>query len=254
MSIDGPRARVPDDPAEPRTRPWNDRKMADPPNPAAQLRDRYRGAVLANDVVRDDLWGRDCVGFNVQARLESRARQALVRVQAEIAQLESCLLAVPATAMHVSVDWLLAASSEYDEPKRGLWERHGERWTGELSAITATIMPFTLVYRWLAVTDAAIVAVAEPSEPLQLLRERIRGQLEFPGRSRAMASIVHTTLFRFGEQLSDPERLLLAVEAVDLNASTTVRELIISEELVYPSLSTTVQAHLVLGDSHGRTS
>jgi hypothetical protein len=58
---------------------------------------------------------------------------------------------------------------------------------------------------------------------------------------------VHTTLFRYRGALSDPEKLLAMLE-VDMSADATaeVEELVVSKELVYPSLAAEVLGRLPL--------
>jgi hypothetical protein len=64
--------------------------------------------------------------------------------------------------------------------------------------------------------------------------------------TRNEADLVHTTLFRYGGSLSDPEQFLAMVEDESANATSEVDELVISKELVYPSLETEVLERLPL--------
>jgi hypothetical protein len=58
--------------------------------------------------------------------------------------------------------------------------------------------------------------------------------------------VVHTTLFRYRGPLSDPEKFLAMLEDTSAEAAAEVDELVISKELVYPSLEGEVLGRLPL--------
>lgn len=57
---------------------------------------------------------------------------------------------------------------------------------------------------------------------------------------------MHTALFRYSGALSDPEKLLAALEDASAGATAEVEELVVSKELVYPSLEAEVLGRLPL--------
>ena len=76
----------------------------------------------------------------------------------------------------------------------------------------------------------------------------IRERLRLPSETRNEADLVHTTLFRYRGSLSDPEKFLAMLEEdMSVGATAEVDELIVSKELVYPSLEAEVLARLPLG-------
>ena len=101
-------------------------------------------------------------------------------------------------------------------------------------------------YEHLVATDSAIVALARPSEPVNRIRAMIRERLRLPPETRNVADLVHTTLFRYRGALSDPARFLALLEDTSADAAAEVGELVVSKELVYPSLETEVLARLPL--------
>jgi hypothetical protein len=58
--------------------------------------------------------------------------------------------------------------------------------------------------------------------------------------------LVHTTLVRYRGALSDPEKLLAMLEDASADVTAEVEELVVSKELVYPSLETEVLGRLPL--------
>lgn len=213
------------------------------------LRQDYRALVGSNQVTVAHRWGQPCHAFNVHIELCRRARDGLAAVQDTLAAIEPNLLRCPWSSLHVSVAWLLAVHVDYAESKAAIWARDGAQWVNELAAIAREHDPFKLRYRWLVATDTAVIAIADPVEPVGRLREQIGARLELPEQTRNTAQIVHTTLFRYRSPLADPASLIQAAETVDLDASITVHDLTVSEELVVPSLATAEQARLPLGQN-----
>ncbi len=152
----------------------------------------------------------------------------------------------PQKTLHVSVAWLLAVHASYPVAKDSLWERRGEEWTAELSRIVAQSTGFRITYEHVVATDSAVIALARPTEPVNRIREAIRERLRLPPETRNEADLVHTTLFRCRGPLSDPAKFLSMLADTSAEAAAEVDELVISKELVYPSLRAEVLARLPL--------
>jgi hypothetical protein len=146
----------------------------------------------------------------------------------------------------VSVAWLLAVHASYTVAKDCLWERHGEEWTTELDRIAAQSAGFRIAYEDVVATETAVIALAEPTEPLNRIRQMIGERLRLPSETRNEADLVHTTLFRYSGPLSDPEKFLAKLEDTITGAAAEVDELVVSKELVYPSLEAEVLARIPL--------
>jgi hypothetical protein len=95
-------------------------------------------------------------------------------------------------------------------------------------------------------TDTAVIALAEPVERVNRIRQMIRERLRLPSETRNEADLVHTTLFRYRGPLREPERFLAVLKNTSAEAEAEVDELVISKELVYPSLEAEVLARLPL--------
>jgi hypothetical protein len=213
---------------------------------ATELREVHRERVARNGVRVSPLWARPCRAYNVLIELDPRAKASLAKIQQSLHQAEPNLLACPQETLHVSVAWLLAVHASYPVPKDSLWERHGEEWTTELRRIAAQSVGFRIAYGHVVATDSAVIALAEPTKPVNRIRGMIRGRLRLPPETRNEADLVHTTLFRYRGPLCDPEKFLAMLEDTSAEAATEVDELVISKELVYPSLEAEVLARLPL--------
>jgi 2'-5' RNA ligase len=212
-----------------------------------QLREAHREKVARNEVRVSPLWAQPCRAYNVHIELDPRTKSSLEKIQQSLKQAEPNLLVCPQTTLHVSIAWLLAVHASYPVAKDSLWERYGEEWTTELIRIAAQSTGFRITYEHVVATDSAVIALAQPSEPVNRIREMIRERLRLPSETRNEADLVHTTLFRYRGALCDPEKFLAMLEE-DMSADATaeVDELVVSRELVYPSLETEVLGRLPL--------
>lgn len=213
---------------------------------ATEIREAYREKVARNEVRVSPLWAQPCLAYNVQIELDPRTRSSLGKIQQRLHQAEPNLLVCPKQTLHVSLAWLLAVHVSYQVAKDSLWESHGEEWTAELTRIAARNTAFRITYEHVVATDSAVIALAQPSEPVNRIRQMIRERLRLPSETRDEADLVHTTLFRYRGPLSDPVEFLAMLEDTSADATAEVDELVVSKELEYPSLETEVLARLPL--------
>jgi len=211
-----------------------------------ELREAHREKVARNEVRVDNLWAQPCRAYNVQIELDPCTKASLGEMQQTLQRVEPNLLVCPQKTLHVSVAWLLSVRATYPVGKDSLWERHGEEWTEELNRIAAQSAGFRISYDLVVATDSAVVALARPTEPVNRVREMTRERLRLPIETRNEADLVHTTLFRYHGPLSDPEKFLTMLEDTSAKATAEVDELVVSKELVYPSLEAEVLARLPL--------
>ena len=211
-----------------------------------QLREAHREKVARNEVRVSPLWAQPCRAYNVHIDLDSPTRSSLENIQQSLYQAEPNLLVCPSKTLHVSLAWLVAVHASYRVDKDSLWKRHAEEWMAQLRRIAARSAGFGITYEHVVATDSAVIALAQPSEPVNRIREMIRERLRLPAETRNEADLVHTTLFRYGGALCDPQKLLAMLEDTSVDATAEVEELVVSKELVYPSLEAEVLGRLPL--------
>ena len=213
---------------------------------AIQLREAHQEKVARNKLRVSPLWAQPCRAYNVQIDLDPHTRSSLENIQQGLYQAEPNLLVCPRETLHVSLAWLLAVHASYRADKDSLWKRHAEEWMAELRHIAAQHTGFRITYEHVVATDSAVIALAQPSEPVNRIREMIRERLRLPPETRNEADLVHTTLFRYRGALCDPEKLLAMLEDTSTDATAEVEELVVTKELVYPSLEVEVLGRLPL--------
>jgi hypothetical protein len=211
-----------------------------------QLREAHRERVARNEVRISPLWAQPCRACNVHIEIDSPTRSSLQNIQQSLYQAEPNVLVCPEKTLHVSLAWLLAVHASYRVDKDSLWKRHGEQWMAQLRSIAAQSAGFGITYEHVIATDSAVIALAQPSEPVNRIREMIRQRLHLPSETPNEADMVHTTLFRYGGALCDPQKLLAMLEETSAFARAEVEELVVTKELVYPSLEAEVLGRLPL--------
>jgi hypothetical protein len=215
---------------------------------AEDVERQHAPAVLANEVLVENRWGRPCLAYNVCIRPDSAAVAALSGVQDSVLRLEPSLLRVPGRALHASVTWLLPVHQEFGRPKDELWCQNGPRWMEVLAEAASRTGQFRVRYRHVVATNSAIIAVAEEPNAVSALRRAVKPSLHVPGGHSA-GPLVHTTLFRYARPLRDPASLTRLLGSTTIRAETWVRELLVVRERLFPSLEYEILHRLPLPPS-----
>lgn len=219
------------------------------------LQARFRPAVLSNLIRFDPLWNRSCLAYNLHARPDRACRDRLGAVQHELMDLgEPCLLLCPPASLHISLASFLSVRAAYAEPKEALWARHGRAWLRGLAQLPGRIQPFTVSYQRVVVTDSTVLALAESSPQVNVIRAAVAGLRSTSGLDDVQPTTVHTTLFRFGAALKNPARFLKATERIWIGAQFQVQELVVTREDRYPSLVTQDLGRMSLPPFEGASS
>jgi 2'-5' RNA ligase len=93
-----------------------------------------------------------------------------------------------------------------------------------------------VIFRHLEVTDAAVIAVAEPQAEVRMIRSHVANMLADVGVPSFQPSIIHATVLRYGSSEPRAEALAEAARRVHIESSVPVRQLVLSKETLYPSL------------------
>jgi hypothetical protein len=195
----------------------------------------------------DPLWGKQCIAYNLQADLTDDVRRIFVRAQERLQATGPGLLAGPPATLHISVACLLSVRERYGISKDGVWRRHGLRWTASLRELLAAVPPSEVIFRRLEITDAAVIAVAEPQAEVRTIRSHVANMLADVGVPSFQPSIIHATVLRYGSSELHAEALAGAARRVHIESSVPIRQLVLSKETIYPSLAREVIECMTLG-------
>lgn len=219
----------------------------------ARLRDCHEPGVRRNELKVDGRWKEACCAYNVCIRPDRQAMQQLAEVQDSILRLESALLRVPEHALHISVAWLLPVHEQFPVAKEVMWKDRGASWWEKTCQILAEFGPFTLRYTSIVATDAAIIALAEPTDVLRTVRKEIAAALALPW-DLFRGDLTHTTMFRYGQPLVQPARLLAKLARTALSIELPVDQVYLVREDIFPSLEVEVLSRFRLAPRTSRRS
>jgi hypothetical protein len=197
--------------------------------------------------VADQLWGLECLAYNVHAGLDQEGTRFLAGLASQLDRCGQPLLTPPAHALHSTIAYFLSARARYDRPKQDLWAEHGARWRQRLSILAEHTAPFDMTFERIAVSERAVIALAQPVAQVDAIRAavaRCQGEAAIPGRQ---PDILYVTLARYGPEPVNLEVLRAHASVIDAAGTVRVRGLLLSEEHVYPNLQGRTVAELALG-------
>jgi len=193
----------------------------------------------ASAAILPENWNAACCAYNLYYIPPIEVRSSLHQAAQRLRQIETRMLVVPEHALHTSVGWILPVRFTRLAQYRARWvsdRGHVTRVVGREIEKTPVI---DIHYTRMMWTPTAVIAIAEPAEPVNELRDRIAQQLALP-TPFARGRLVHTTLCRYSTPPTDTTRLARLVDSVLLCQDTTIHELSIVEETRFPSLSYSV--------------
>jgi len=202
---------------------------------AGQLRQAFTSSVQANELRLDEDWGSSCCAYNVYIPLSAQTKNELTRVQELLFKQEPALLRVPRTAMHISVAWLLPVHHDFAITKEEMWVANKQLWQLAMSTTFAEIGEFEVSFNAVIATDAAVIALAEPTGTVNRIRQMLAETLAVPWEI-CRGDLVHTTLFRYAEPLNRPKDFLTRVANIKLTNKVRVKKLLLVREYRFPSL------------------
>jgi hypothetical protein len=142
---------------------------------------------------------------------------------------------------------MLSVRENYGTSKDVIWAQWGGQWGDSLAELVAGLQPFQVRFTRLQVSTAAVAALAEPIPEVDEVRGRAKELLSIVGLQPDQPSIVHCRLARFGASGQDLRALASSARSLRLTTKTSVESLVLSKELVYPSLVTESLVGLHLG-------
>jgi 2'-5' RNA ligase superfamily protein len=201
----------------------------------AKARQAFAATVRANDLRFDQNWGAPCCAYNLYIPLGAQAADSLVRAQEMIGAEEPLLLQVPRHALHINVAWVLPVHQQSTVPKPEIWQASRESWQPAIRRVLAEIEQFTITFRTVIPTDTAVIALADPPVTVNRVRKAVAEAIDVPWEI-CRGDLVHTTLFRYGGPLRQPDAFLARLAGLELSAPVDVSELLLVREDKFPSL------------------
>jgi len=203
-----------------------------------ELREKFEQDILENRVVPDALWNKKCEGYNIQVLLKDlQGIDQFAECQNNIWVGESeNLYQCPISSLHISIAWIVAVQQNYSRDRNQIWMECKTVVLDQLKDLAINFRRFRVRYTGLVATDTAVIAVGEDDGTIAKIREEIARNVDIPPETTNGSNIIHTTLFRYRNNLSNPSEFLRKVNKFPLDVSFDIDHLAVEQELVYPSI------------------
>lgn len=191
--------------------------------------------------------GQPVFAVNLQGNPGGASRAAIAAIQEAVAaEMPAGVFRTPPETLHLTVFPIIWARGDQGADIRRTWAGISADFTRDLEWIADASPAFELRGAGLDVMPAAIVLRFERSPVLEALRERI-SQIRWPsGLAKRCPNLAHMTLFRFETAMPlSPLAEAVAAQAFP-EPRWTVDRLVLSREMIYPSLKTAILAEFDL--------
>lgn len=209
---------------------------------------QHRQKFLDNDIEFDPMWGKPIKGITLQIDLSEKVRDAIGKLQDELAALEpESLLLTPRPIQHISFNQVIYWGGEYNLGHDQTWKGIEEDFLTRFQKLDNKFPSFTISFRKLIpMTSAVIWAAVDNHDEMQILRDTLKTELPFPNETTKENIFIHATVARYKEKLRDPQRVLQLLKKYQAPVDMEVKEIILRKEHIYPSLETTDLARIRL--------
>jgi hypothetical protein len=206
----------------------------------SQLESQSNNDFLENRIDLDTMWGKEIFGVCLQVDLSQPVQDVVVGFQHALEQLEpGNFLFPPRESQHVSVDQVVFWNGDYARGGQATWDAMQSDFVERMHRLDDVEKPFEIVFSKLIATKNAIVLAAyDQTDEFQQLRERLHHELPFPEETTKLNDIIHTTVARFKNQLDNPQAIMDYLHSRHSKIAMTVSQIILRNELVFPSLRT----------------
>jgi hypothetical protein len=155
---------------------------------------------------------------------------------------------IPASCLHISVLWIVAATVAYPLPRLDMWNGIAAPCMIAFRRVVSGLEPFSVRFSDVVATDTAILLLGHDAGQMAVLRRELAESLPLPPQTKNRQDIIHSTLFRYASRPTDPERLWRATVSQRPDIAIDVTDVEIRHEVIYPSLVSESLCRVVLGE------
>lgn len=212
-----------------------------------RLRDAYtamqaenKEKFLQNNIALSHDWNKPIWGITLQIELGQAIKALISKYQMELNELEpNNLLLIPSSAQHISFNQVVFWDGEYARGREKTWEGIQGSFLAEFQKLDHVFPEFDVTFSGLVATTSAIVWCGyDKTDEFEHLREEFLQRLPFPSETKTKNHIIHTTVVRYKNKLSNPEAVFRYLSTKQDSATMRVKKIVLKRELVFPSLQT----------------
>jgi hypothetical protein len=197
----------------------------------------------------DPLIGQRVYGINLQAPASLTAANWIDEWQeaAKAVLSTETVFFTPLRSLHVTILPIVWVRGTYPDDPRNIWRNASSHAKAAIAAIANGTLPFKLLAKALRATADAIILECDTPMELKVLRTKLAASLAQTGLCCQAPRITHVTLARFTRAVP-LTTIRLAMLDTELSRFECVFDrIMLSRELVYPSLQTRTLRTFPLG-------
>lgn len=195
---------------------------------------------INNQIEIDTTWGKPVWGVTLQVDLSEQVRDRVCAYQKELRTLEDDnVLLLPREFQHVSVNQVIFWDDNYALGNENTWNNVSSQFIEVFSSLHKKYESFNITFSKVIATTSGIVWCAtDEHDELENLRNNFFQLLPFPSETTKKNHIIHTTIARFQNKLSNPNKVWEWAEYKKDYVIMKVNNIVLRKELVFPSIKT----------------
>lgn len=195
---------------------------------------------LKNNLVLSHDWNKPIWGITLQIDLDEDVKAFISECQKELAELEpDNLLLIPSSAQHISFNQVVFWDGEYAQGREKTWEGIQNSFLTEFQKLNHVFSEFDITFSGLVATTSGIILCGyDEEDELEHCREEFLKRLPFPSETKKLNHIIHTTVVRYKNNLSNPGAVFQYLSTKQDSVTMRVKQIVLKKELIFPSLQT----------------
>ena len=212
------------------------------------IEEQNKEKILHNEVEIDSTWGKLIWGVTLQIDLGEKVRDSLCKYQEELEKLEpDNLLLLPRQYQHISFNQVVFWGGQYELGTEGTWNKVSEEFLKAFKEQNRKHNSFKVEFSKLVATTGGIIWCGyDENDEMENLREEFIKILPFPKETIRKNHIIHSTVARYKNSLDNPGKVLDYIDKNNRLAEMVVNNIILRNELVFPSIKTESLAEIEL--------
>lgn len=195
-------------------------------------------AYLNNDVVIDKKWAKPIWGITLQIDLADEVKDKIENYQHDLNRLEpGNFYLLPREYQHISFNQVVFWDGDYAKGPRATWQGIETDFIKRFEELDNKYKCFEITFSHLIPTKEGIIWCANDThDTMEVLRNEFQIKLPFPPETTKLNHIVHTTVVRHKNTLTNPRAVIdYSLEHTEA-VSMEVKKIILKKELVFPSI------------------
>jgi 2'-5' RNA ligase len=220
-------------------------------NQYTTIEEHNKAKFLRNEIEIDAMWGQPIWGVTLQIDLGEKVKDVLCQYQDELAELEpDNLLLLPRQYQHLSFNQVVFWGGDYELSRTETWESVSGEFLNAFKKQHMVHQSFKVTFSKLVATTGGIIWCSfDKNDELEKLREMFLERLPFPKETTKFNHIIHTTVARYKNKLSNPARVLDYLESKTEAVEMSVQGITLLNELMFPSIKTISLAEVSLKET-----